>query len=91
MPAQVPLCLSMLPTYSVADTVGWLTGKAAIRIPREWLGRERNCTGLPCWARGYCVSTVGLDEQVIRDSSRNQEQEEKRQEERQRKGLEPLA
>jgi putative transposase len=39
------------------------------------------------WARGYCVSTVGLDEQVIREYIRNQEQEEKRQEELQLKGL----
>jgi putative transposase len=39
-----------------------------------------NFTGFHFWARGYCVSTVGLDEQVIREYIRNQEEEEKRQE-----------
>ena len=91
MPEHVHLCLSMPPKFSVAHTVGWLKGKSAIRMQRECLGRERNFTGLPFWARGSCVSTVGLDEQVIRDSIRNQEQEEKRQEELQLKGLETLA
>ena len=74
----------------MANTVGGLKGKLAIRIHRECLGRERHCTGLHFWARGYCVSTIGLDEQVIREYIRNQEQEEKRQEELQLKGLEPL-
>ena len=91
MPDHVHLCLSIPPQYSVANTVGWLKGKSAIRIHREFLGRERNFTGWHCWARGYGVSTVGLDEQVLREYIRHQEQEEKRQEELQRKGLEPLS
>ena len=91
MPDHGHLCLSIPPKYSVANIVGWLKGKSAIRIHRECLGRERHCTGLHCWARGYCVSTVGLDEQVIREYICNQEQEEKRQEELQLKGLEPLS
>jgi putative transposase len=91
MPDPVPLCLSMPPTSSGANTVGWLKGQSAIRMHREFLGRERNVTGLHCWARGYGVRTVGRDEQVIRASIRNQEQEEKRQEELRLKGLEILS
>jgi len=87
MPDHVHLCLSIPPKYSVANTVGFLKGKSAIRIHREFLGREKNFTGLHFWARGYCVSTVGLDEQVIREYIRNQENEEKRQEQMQLKGL----
>ena len=68
------------PKYSVANTVGFLKGKSAIRIHREYFGRRRNFTGFHFWARGYCVSTVGLDEAVIREYIRNQEEEEKRQE-----------
>src|SRR5260370_42520819 len=67
MADHVPLCLSIPPKFSVANTVGFLKGKSAIRIHREFLGRERNFTGFHFWARGYCVSTVGLDEQVIRE------------------------
>ena len=87
MPDHVHVCLSIPPKYSVANTVGFLKGKSAIRIHREFLGREKNFTGLHFWARGYCVSTVGLDEQVIREYIRNQENEEKRQEQMQLKGL----
>ena len=45
MPAHVHVCLSIPPKYSVANTVGFLKGKSAIRIHRECLGREKNCTG----------------------------------------------
>ena len=69
--------------------MGFLKGKAAIRIHREFLGRERNFTGYHFWARGYCVSTLGLDEQVIREYIRNQEEDEKRQEQLALGGLQP--
>jgi putative transposase len=80
MSDHVHLCLSIPPKYSVAYTVGFLKGKSAIRIPREFLGRQRGMTGLHFWGRGYCVSTVGLDEQTVRDYIRHQEEEEKREE-----------
>ena len=70
----------------MSQTVGFLKGKSAVRIHREYLGRSRNFTGFHFWARGYCVSTVGLDEQKIREYIRNQE-EEKRQEQLKLKGL----
>jgi putative transposase len=80
MPDHVHLCLSIPPKFSVANTVDFLKGKSAIRIHREYLGKQRNFTGFHFWSRGYCVSTVGLDEAVIRAYIRNQEEEEKRQE-----------
>ena len=80
MSDHMHLCLSIPPKYSVANTIGFLKGKSAIRIHREYLGRQRQYTGFHFWARGYCVSTVGLDEEVVRAYIRNQEAEEKRQE-----------
>jgi len=80
MSDHIHLCLSIPPKYSVANTVGFLKGKSAIRIHREYLGRQRQYTGFHFWARGYCVSTVGLDEEMVRAYIRNQEVEEKRQE-----------
>ena len=77
---HVHLCLSIPPKYSVANTVGFLKGKSAIRNHREYLGKDRNFSGFHFWARGYCVSTIGLDEKVIREYIRNQEAEERRQE-----------
>ncbi len=81
MADHVHLCLSIPPKFSVANTVGFLKGKSAIRIHRDYLKRKKQFTGFHFWARGYCVSTIGLDEQVIRAYIRNPEAEEKRQEE----------
>lgn len=80
MPDHIHMLLQIPPKYSVANTVGFLKGKSAIRIFREYEQVKRNFTGRHFWARGYCVSTVGLEEQVIRDYIRNQEKEEIRQE-----------
>ena len=77
---HVHLLLAIPPKFSVSNTVGFLKGKSAIRIHREYLGRQRNFTGYHFWARGYCVSTVGLAEQVIREYIRRQETDEKKQE-----------
>ena len=75
------------PKNSVSSTVGFLKGKSAIRMFRDYLQVKRNFTGRHFWARGYCVSTVGLDEQMIREYIRNQEREEKRQEQMQFSGV----
>ena len=86
-PDHVHLCLSIPPKFSVANTVGFLKGKSAIRIHREYLGRKRQFTGFHFWARGYCVSTIGLEEAVVREYIRNQEAEEQRQESLRFEGL----
>ena len=80
MSDHVHVLLAIPPKYSVANTVGFIKGKSAIRIHREHLGRRRNFTGFHFWARGYCVSTVGLEEQTIREYIQNQEEHEKREE-----------
>ena len=87
MADHIHLCLSIPPKFSVANTVGFLKGKSAIRIHRQFLGQKRNFTGLHFWARGYCVSTIGLDEAKIRAYIRDQEAEEKRQEQLRIQGL----
>ena len=87
MPDHVHLCLGIPPKFSVANTVGFLKGKSAIRIHRRYLDKARNFTGFHFWSRGYCVSTVGLDEATIRAYIRQQEEEEKRQEKLPLRGL----
>ena len=73
--------LLMIPTkFSVAHTIGFLKGKSAMRIFRDYLQVRQNFTGKHFWARDYRVSTVGLDEAMIRNYIKNQEREEKRQE-----------
>ena len=72
MPDHVHMCLSIPPKYSVAYTIGFLKGKSAIRVHRQYERSER-VYGKHFWARGYCVSTVGLDEKVIRAYIQQQE------------------
>jgi len=74
------MCIAIPPKYSVSEVVGFIKGKSAIAIARDMQGRARNFTGQSFWARGYFVSTVGRDEQVIREYIRNQEAEDRRQE-----------
>jgi putative transposase len=74
---HVHMCISIPPKYSVSSVVGFMKGKSAIAIARRF-GRERNFTGEVFWARGYFVSTVGLDEAMVRAYIRNQEREDER-------------
>ncbi len=78
MPDHIHMCLEIPPKYSVAHTLGFLKGKSAVRIHRTVLKAKR-ATGLHFWARGYCVSTVGLDEETIRQYIRHQERSEQQQ------------
>ena len=69
--------ISVHPKYAVAQVVGFIKGKSAIWVARTF-GLKRSFIGQSFWARGYCVSTVGLDEATIRDYIRNQEEQDKR-------------
>src|SRR5205807_10600742 len=74
MPDHVHLCLSIPPKHRVANPIGFLKGKSAVRIHRELL-QERRMTELHFGAAGYCVSTVGLDETRVRQSIREQDEQ----------------
>src|SRR5204863_4113954 len=78
MSDHVHMLLSIPPKYSVAQVVGYIKGKSAIHVARAYMGVRRNFVGQHFWARGYFVSTVGRDEQVIRQYIRHQEAEDKR-------------
>jgi putative transposase len=75
---HVHVLVSIPPKFSVAQVVGFIKGKSAIHIARNYLGRRKNYTGMYFWARGYFVSTVGADEATIRAYIRNQEKEDAR-------------
>ena len=75
---HVQMLLSIPPKYAVSQVVGYLKGKSAIYIARTFGGRQRNDVGEHFWARGYFVSTVGRDEQLIRRYIQQQEAEAKR-------------
>jgi putative transposase len=56
---------SIPPKYSVSQVVGFIKGKSAIPIARNFQGRKKNFVGQNFWARGYYVSTVGQDEEAV--------------------------
>ncbi len=70
------MCLSVPPKYSIAFVIGFLKGESAVRIHCNLLKLNRT-KGLHFQSRGYCVSTVGLDEETIRKYIREQEKNEK--------------
>ena len=78
MPDHVHMMISIPPKYAVAQVIGYIKGKSAIHIARQYNGRARNYVGQHFWARGYFASTVGRDEEVIRTYIRHQEQENRR-------------
>ncbi len=80
MPDHVHMMISIPPKYSVAQVMGFIKGKSAIHIARQYMGKKRNFVGQSFWARGYFVSTVGRDEEVIRKYIRHQEAEDRRME-----------
>ena len=75
---HVQVLMSIPPKYAVAQVVGFMKGNSAIHIARTFGGRKRNFTGEHFWARGYFVSTVGRDEQVVREYIRKQAAEDRR-------------
>ena len=78
MSDHVHILISIPPKYSVAQVVGFIKGKSAISIARTYKGRRKNFTGQSFWARGYYVSTVGRDEETVRNYIKHEESEGKR-------------
>ncbi len=77
---HIHLCISIPPKYSVAHTIGLLKGKSASEVTSFGTRSSRMVRGRTFWARGYRVSTAGLDETKIRAYIINQEQKDKHQE-----------
>ena len=73
---HIHLLLSVPPKFSIAMTIGYLKGKSAVRINRDLERVTGTLFGRSFWSRGYCVSTVGLDEQQIRRYIQEQEKHE---------------
>src|SRR3954449_5168751 len=75
---HVHMMIAIPPKYAVSQVVGYIKGKSAIHLARVYGERKRNFVGQHFWARGYFVSTVGRDEELVREYIRNQEEEDKR-------------
>ena len=78
MPDHVHMMIRIPPKYAVSQVIGFIKGKSAIHLARVYGERKRNFVGQSFWARGYFVSTVGRDKEMIRDYIREQQEEDKR-------------
>jgi putative transposase len=70
----IHMIVSIPPKYAVAEIIGYIKGKSAIAIARQFGGRTRNFNGERFWARGYAVSTVGFELEHVKAYVKNQEQ-----------------
>ncbi len=78
MADHVHMMISIPPKYAVSQVIGYIKGKSAIHVARVYGERKRNFVGQSFWARVYFVSTVGRDEEVIREYIKKQEQKDQR-------------
>ena len=71
---HVHMLIKIPPKHAVSSIVGYIKGKSAIAVARQFSGKKRNYNGEKLWARGYAVSTVGFEESQIKKYIKNQEQ-----------------
>jgi len=70
---HIHLCISVPPKYALSTMVGYLKGKSAMVVFEKYSKVKRNFKGHSFWARGYYISTVGLDEARVRKYIQDQE------------------
>jgi len=70
---HVHICVAIPPKLTVAEVVGTLKGKTAIRMFNKFPDLRKRYWGSHFWSRGYYVSTVGRNEEVIKEYIRNQD------------------
>ena len=75
MSDHVHMMISIPPKYAVSQVVGYIKGKSAIHLARVYGERKRNFVGQHFWARGYAVSTAGLNLEQVKAYIRAQEAE----------------
>ena len=76
---HVHLVVMVEPKVSISDLMGVLKGRSAIRLFRDYPALKiKPYWGNHFWADGYCVDTVGLNEEMIRKYVRYQEKEERK-------------
>jgi REP-associated tyrosine transposase len=79
-PDHVHAILSVPPKYAISDMMGFLKGKMALNLFHRYQKLGKQYWGRHLWSRGYCVSTIGLDEDQIRKYVRWQENNDNRAE-----------
>ncbi|MBW2163766.1 MAG: IS200/IS605 family transposase [Deltaproteobacteria bacterium] len=74
---HIHMVASIPPKYSISSMMGFLKGKLSMNLFQRYERMGKKFWGRHLWSRGYCVSTVGLDEDKIRKYVRWQEKKDK--------------
>jgi REP-associated tyrosine transposase len=74
LPDHVHMCIEIPPKHAVASVIGFLKGKSSLASARPFGGKLKNFTGEHFWARGYAVSTMGYELEVVKRYIREQEE-----------------
>ena len=73
---HVHLVVWIPPKYAISSVMGYLKGKLAIGLFQRYERLGKRLWGRHLWSRGYCVSTIGINEEQIRQYVRWQEKKE---------------
>ena len=76
-PDHIHTILSVPPKYAISDIMGFMKGKISLSLFHRYERLGKRYWGRHLWSRGYCVSTIGLDEEQIRKYVRWQEHKDK--------------
>jgi len=69
------------PRLSISEVMGMLKGKTAIKLFKSFPTlKKKPYWGNHFWSQGYCVSSIGLDENKIRKYVKYQEEKERQEE-----------
>ena len=81
MEDHVHMVVTIPPKISISVLMGILKGKTAISLFKNYPAlKKKPYWGNHFWSRGYCVSTVGLDEEKIRRYVKYREENERLEE-----------
>ena len=84
---HIHMILSIPPKISVSQFMGIIKGKTAIKVFKSFpVLKKKPYWGNHFWSRGYCSSTIGLDEEKIKKYVKYQDEHE-RQEDQQQLGI----
>ena len=75
---HVHMMIRTPPKHSVSHVIGYIKGTSAIRAARDFMGGDGRFSGYHFWARGYFVSTMGIDERTIPEYIRHQTKDDQR-------------
>src|SRR5512136_92305 len=76
---HVHMYLSVPPKHSPASIMQILKGKSAEYLRKEFPELGKRYWGMHIWARGYFVSTGGIDQEVIRNYVKEQQEDQLRE------------